>query len=669
VPPLPPSAVLSESFQEHLEGKRVKTAVFFTFSFDPAFFEQQILPVFLDVPLSQTIQVRLVQLEAELRERLNVAVYYDPRGLVDTNETPRLDIRRIPVAMQGGYFHAKNIFLICEPDDGNDDSADSLIVATLSANLTEDGWWRNVECCHVETVEYGASIGFRGDLLELFAATRKATSQGIDHGALEKVRKFVDGCGQRDRVTDDRMPTRLFGGRTSFVKFLSEETKGRLHGLNLEVIAPYVDNSDAAPLKALLEEFSPRECRVLLPRNHSGSVACSEAYYECVRKLQETCWAVLPKTVLQSGRTENARDRLVHAKVYRFFHPNRRYEAIVVGSVNLTGAAHNKGGNLESAFVVEPELTQVPDWWLSRADGKKPTSFVGADEDEDATSKSPAIWLLVTYNWRNHSAEAWWQGSKHSPAIGLSFAGIHRLHLDSLSPGERRPLAPAEAASIRAGLDTTALCMASVQDAEDGPLLVREEGMDWKPSILLSLSVADILRYWSALSPEQRLAILEDVALRDPVLSGLPAAKHRLTSRDSFFDNFAQIFQAFDNVSTAVTKALDAGRESEAIQRLLGDKYDSLPCLLDRVFHSENQTEPVSRYLITLCARQTLEEVKRASPEFARANRLRFDELIQRTKVHDLRDKLSLSATDKPIEFLDWFEKWFVLRAEPKEST
>src|SRR4051812_27920095 len=105
MPTLPPAAVLSESFEQCLQGRTVKSAVFFTFAFDPAFFEQEILPVFLDVPLSQASQVRLVQLEGEIRRTLDhVAVYYDPRGLVASTETPRLDVRRIPVGMHGGYF-------------------------------------------------------------------------------------------------------------------------------------------------------------------------------------------------------------------------------------------------------------------------------------------------------------------------------------------------------------------------------------------------------------------------------------------------------------------------------------------------------------------------------------------------------------------------------------
>lgn len=673
MPILPPSQVLSESFQAHLDGRRVKTAVFFSFSFDPAFFEQQILPVFLDVPLSQASQVRLVQLEDEIKGRLDhVAVYYDPRGLVASNDTPRLDVRRIPVALHNGFFHPKNIFLLTESTDVEPDVAptQTLVVATLSANLTEAGWWRNVECCHTEVVEQGDSIGFRDDLLELFRTTRAASPASVSHDALEQVRRFVVGCEQRRRVSGGRLPTRLLGGRIDFVNFVADAAKGRLDGLNLEVIAPYVDDTDAAPLRALVERFSPVETRVLLPLDKSGAPLCSEAYYEAVRKTDSACWALLPKSILQAGRTEQAVERFVHAKVYRFFNPKRRYEALIVGSVNLTGAAHSKGGNVESAFIVEPALTQVPDWWLSRADGKKPTVFKDSDESGEVVSRGPGIWLSVTYHWGRHTAEAEWLGAKASSSMELYAAGIHRVHLDAMNPGQRRQLGEADAKAIRVGLETTSLLTVRVEGAEDGPLLVREEGMAWKPSILLTLSVADILRYWSALTREQQMALLDDAASRDPVLAGALTVvkRNHVGPRDSFFDNFAQIFQAFENVEQSVTQALELRRESEAVQRLLGEKYDSLPHLLKRVLQPESQADPVSRYLIALCARQTLQQVRKSAPEFARVHRARFDELALLTDTSVLKQQMNLGAVEQPEAFLEWFEKWFVARAEPSKE-
>ena len=41
-------------------------------------------------------------------------------------------------------------------------------------------------------------------------------------------------------------------------------------------------------------------------------------------------------------------------------------------------------------------------------------------------------------------------------------------------------------------------------------LLIREEGMAQKPSILMMLSAEEILRYWSLLSVEQRQAFLAE---------------------------------------------------------------------------------------------------------------------------------------------------------------
>src|SRR4029450_3560289 len=116
-----PRAVLSEEFQRLMEGRVLKTAVFLTFRFDPGFFEQEILPVFLDVPLSHEPAVRLIQLEDAIRERVDhLAVYYDPRGVEVDSSSAKLDGRPLPVSWRTGFFHPKNALLLvedAEPDD------------------------------------------------------------------------------------------------------------------------------------------------------------------------------------------------------------------------------------------------------------------------------------------------------------------------------------------------------------------------------------------------------------------------------------------------------------------------------------------------------------------------------------------------------------------------
>src|SRR5687768_66089 len=132
--------VLSEAFEERVAGGRLLSAVFFTFRFDPGFFEQEVLPVFVDVP-SFAPAVRLIQLEEALRS-IDLAVYYDRRGLVPESESAKLDYARVPIT-QPGYFHPKNVFaLVQDPEEKG--GGERLIVAALSANLTKPGWWTNV---------------------------------------------------------------------------------------------------------------------------------------------------------------------------------------------------------------------------------------------------------------------------------------------------------------------------------------------------------------------------------------------------------------------------------------------------------------------------------------------------------------------------------------------
>src|SRR4051794_36141955 len=93
-----PRAVLSEQFEKSLGGRRLLAAVFVTFRFEPEFFEQQVLPVFVDVPTSHSEAIRRVQLEDALKDVPHrIAVYYDRNGLAPDAKPARLDVARIPV--------------------------------------------------------------------------------------------------------------------------------------------------------------------------------------------------------------------------------------------------------------------------------------------------------------------------------------------------------------------------------------------------------------------------------------------------------------------------------------------------------------------------------------------------------------------------------------------
>ena len=102
-----PQAVLGEELQERLKGRRVRAAVFTTFTFDPGFFELHILPCLFDRPFSQIDKIRRIQLEDALRSVDEVAVYYDRAGLTAEAQPAQLDFRRFDVGRRTGLFHPK----------------------------------------------------------------------------------------------------------------------------------------------------------------------------------------------------------------------------------------------------------------------------------------------------------------------------------------------------------------------------------------------------------------------------------------------------------------------------------------------------------------------------------------------------------------------------------
>ena len=180
-----PTAVLSERLQDAIQNRRLISAVFLTYKLDPAFFEQEVIPLLVDVPLAHAPAIRLVQLEDALRELAGeIAVYFDSNGLaVSDDGSAKLDVRRIPVRMASGIFHAKNVFALVEQDADDPEAAPTraLIVASLSANLTRAGWWENVEAAHVEEIAEGDRTRLRDDLIYFLEGT-DSIMPSIDRG-------------------------------------------------------------------------------------------------------------------------------------------------------------------------------------------------------------------------------------------------------------------------------------------------------------------------------------------------------------------------------------------------------------------------------------------------------------------------------------------------------
>lgn len=671
-----PRAVLSEHIQERMHGRRLISAVFLTFKFEPGFFEQHVLPVIIDVPVSHAEKIRAVQLEDALQKvNGDIAVYYDANGLVDGSYgSSRLDIRRIPVRHRKGIFHPKNILLLvesAEPDESGIRTR-SLIVGSLSANLTRAGWWENVEVCHFEEIAEGERSLLKDDLTAFLKALMRRVDLRGEHAAVRDLLDFLGGVDSRQhRSTAGRLHTRFFGGDRSFIDFLDEAAGAHLRGAYLEVISPYFDDAtDCQPLRDLIARFSPKAVRVLLPRKSTGEITCRPELYEAIRGLDGVQWGSLTGKWLSTGSSADAAPRFVHAKVYRFFTQNPKREIVFLGSVNLTTAAHS-GGNLESGFLVDYTPPQRPDFWLA-PETRKPTSYE-VERENDGSAASGGSNLSLRYRWDTGQAEAYWDGAASPPPLTLKARGVALGTMEGLPKREWTVLETAMAQRIADHLPETSFFQVVGEGSEPGLILVQEEGMSKKPSLLLQLSAADILRYWSLLTANQRAAFLEAHAAKlartgDGVDLVTPFESRVV--RDTLFDRFAGIFHAFGCLERAIQEALAQSREKEVDSRLFGRKYDSLGHLLDRVEVEKEGGDDVDRYVLVSCARQLTRWMRTEHAEYwlarsedARALTARVDAMACL-----FRDRLASSDAEMPA-FLDWFDRWFMRRAKPAEAS
>jgi len=677
--------VLSEAFQKRMQGRRLRAGVFLTFSFDPGFFEQEILPVFFDVPLSHAAPVRLMQLEETLRGLDDFAVYYDHRAIVAGALSARLDISRIPV-VQSGFFHPKNVLLLAEEDGAavldsgqggaRVSGAEVLLVGTLSANLTQSGWWDNVEVCHIEEVRRGDSFSFRDDLLRLMSRIRRGTPPDQKHDALDRVHAFVRDCQQFAHATrTGRLRERLYTGPEPVPDFLDAAAGDRLSGLNLEVVSPYFDEADAGPLRLLIERFEPREVRVFLPRTQSGAALCSSRYYDVVADLPGVQWAKLPAEITRRSASKDGSHRNVHAKIYRFFGTRPVCEFVFVGSVNLTSAAHSRGGNLETAFLLETENPRKLDWWLEVG----PTRPAEFEPREEAEARQASTRLQLRFDWRTKRAQAMWAAGDASPELVVTANGEPVMELRSLPGSEWIELTLEQAQRLEEVLQSISILTVTAPGEGEASILVQEERMAKKPSLLMTLSVEDILRYWSLLTPEQKTAFLE-TRLPDLAASGLrPPPPPKSVAPPSIFSTFAGIFHAFSSLQTAVETAIDEGRTKEAEYRLFGEKFDSLTSLVrnlakpavngaDETGGPAARADPVTRYVTAMSAKQLVRHFETNHAAFRKTHASEFNAL-RREITTALRTRHEIEIDKGKREFLKWFDRWFLRVVEPVEES
>ena len=665
-----PRAILSEQLSEVIKGRRVRTALFTTFTYDPGFFELQILPLlFPHQSFSVVEKVRRIQLEDALPTLDHLVVYYDGRAVIIDGEPSRLGCESIPIKRRTGVFHPKLVFLLV---DESDSQSQSLIVCCQSANITRSGWWENVECAHFEELNdkrvSDARSDFKQDLLDILEKIEEHSS-GIDCKALNSVREFVTNRVEQKKTKPHSVISkgpRLFGGSddSTFTHWLTDENNIPKN-LNLEVISPYFDGHIPDALNSILKELQPRETRVYLPQSEDGASLVTEEVYKYVEDTTKVHWASIPSTLVQrrgASTSEKLLPRFVHAKLYRFWSKRPKHYVTIVGSVNCTRAAHGNAyhGNLEAAWFLNLSDTlniRELDWWLETLD-QQATRFIEESPNEDDETDNALFDVAVQCDWETDQVKISLSGNLRYPIEIYSLTEELLFTIEERIQDDWKVLDSHAGKAVRQSMGVGGVLRIRC-DEREWRILVQETNSVYRPSILLELTPEEILRYWSFLSPEQKMNDLERKYKQ--TIEGLSTSTaNSLDTSDTVFFRFSGIFHAFGHFRLHIKDCLENQREEEAQIRLFGRKYDSMSELLRKLAESKDQ-DPLMMYVTFLAAKQILSWLEKNYTSFL----LERQSLIQDlTRLIDLgisnRKLLKHESDNLTTQFFEWYEEIFL---------
>lgn len=661
--------VLADQLSAAIGQRKVTHAVFTTYTFEPDFFELEVLPLLFDRSFSQDAGVKRVHLSFSLREIAGIELYYDYNAF-DSDVSCRLDYTRIPVRNGNNSFHPKVILLLVR----NADSTHSLIVMAGSANLTRSGHWENLECFHTEEIEAGATISYRESLLGFLTHLKRldrTASVNEGRSALQAIRDFVlrTEQGGSSRKID------FYSSSTSFTKFCASVLGPRRGPWTLEILSPFfAERSDNQLHEDFIRDLNLKTIHVYLPLDDQDAALCKREYFDRLQSHPQVKWCTLKDDSLlvqQKETRSNPSRRTLHAKVYRFFSKEQQEEFIFTGSVNFSVRAFspNKRMNLEAGFLVgmsSPNLQPL----LKPIDAGETQAFQEELEPPPGEEPAPHPWMAARYDWRTQRLEF---------AIDLEAQVSVELLDNTGLIGPQFAASPADwqrvevdVSRLEQHLKASSFLRVHVADLPEKKVMVQELGMSNKPSLLETLTPKQILELWTTLDPEEKMQLLARFARLCPNLT-LPTYQLAAAAPldNSFFSQFAQIHQSFNKLNRHLEDALEAGNSREFEYYLFGQDADGLPALLEAALKQE-VNDRVFQYFLGLSARETLDRFasrRNTDPALQSIFEANCEPKKQLTRsiegLLETRDQLDLQGfPGERSAFFDWFEKCFRQQVE-----
>lgn len=687
------SKVISQHFLDLVGDRKCIAAVFTTFTFEPDFFELEVIPLLLDQTQAYSAddRVKRLMVREHLREEaLPIDVYYDqPMFRVNGAASPEMEYGCHGVLHPNGAFHGKVCLILVEDVDNRQRS---LLLGAGSNNLTRAGWWDNIECQHwVELAPRAYGVKLRNILLEDIELLREHRDPGFTRSdATDAVREYL----QETRCAQSADPIHYFGlsipkKRRGFLNFLFSDARrlGGRGGWQLEIISPFfADNPLNKEHDAFLSQ-GVTSITILLPRDEEGAALCPEAYYMAVQAEPALQWGKWTDELQKSLGMAGGYHRCLHAKIYHFYRGHESW--VFVGSVNFTHKALYD--NIEAGFLVKldkrqrfleplPDDVRIPDF-------REPEEIEpGAELDQHDEAGIPTCQFC--YDWLKGELTGR-VGDDEQVRLQL-YGPTGEFVIEPWTVTGEMGLYQKDNSKLQAALGHGALLEVSGHWLEGTfkgrgfprhRVLVQQQGWSHKPLDLPDLTPAQILAIYAGMSPDRRQLLLASEKIRQLLLRHQGVELGSMPDEavaKQFFSEYAEIFNAFRMLRRRMVRALDEGRTAELDYYLTGTGIDSLPTLVNKAVgvdkdqneNNDNDKEllsGVSAYLLLLC----VEEIFCHKPFARRSNvgqhRERVVEERERLECGG-RIRLDQFTGAQRAGFFRWFREQFFREYQPVED-
>ncbi|WP_162055895.1 phospholipase D-like domain-containing protein [Pontibacter pamirensis] len=486
--------VLKEKIKEQIGDRKVVAALFYTFNFDPKFFENYVMPLFVpgknfgDEAIFNKIMWRTC-----LKENIvpPVTVYCDYFAKNNT-EAPSLGytINCIKTPCKRGKitnFHPKQIFILVEDQK----KARKLILLTGSGNLTPSGWCDNHECFSI--MEIPANKQFpnkttKNIIQEIIHNTAKLSDSKTFSDAEKEIHEFL----RYVTVTE----TYFHSLNSSFKDFIESNIFSQDTISEVEVISPFY--SPNTNLFDYMVSKGVSKIKGLLPMLKDSEISIE----------REVFVSYLEKNYLWSSWSDNELNKEVrnnHSKIYRFYGSKRVYT--VIGSVNFTKPAWNQyhadnnEANIEAAILYESKKEEPK--LLKEYINLDPDNFRFIVKNElenqvDCELDRQAPEIEFTINWRDRTMIVNAPKSIKQTCFFKSIlnqeAVQNRKHSYTLSEADVRLLTKNSLIEVLQITDTKEV----THYYYPHQLNIESKPLDFK------LDAATIIKYWSYLSDDMK---------------------------------------------------------------------------------------------------------------------------------------------------------------------